>query len=122
MSDARMDAIYDLVGAVLDVEEPREDLADLLLDLADPGRMEAEKIVALLIATLGGASLMPSRAAFIERARPVLDAEPEGADAILAGLERPRAPEPEPPPPVRHRIGRITYVTRPPIVIEEDAP
>ena len=81
--DAEIDRVYAEVDALLCAGAYAK--VDALLAATDPLVLPAEVIVAWLVITLA-VDHLPSRPDFIARARPVLDREPEGADAVLAGL------------------------------------
>ena len=82
--DAEIDRVYAEVDALLCAGAYAK--VDALLAATDPLVLPAEVIVAWLVITLAARDRLPSRPDFIGRARPVLDAESEGADAVLAGL------------------------------------
>lgn len=84
LCDTALDELYDNFEAMLDSQQFAS--ADGLLRRLDPVRLRAEGVVGVLIATLGARSALTSRENFVERARPVLDGQEEGFEALVAGL------------------------------------
>lgn len=79
-----MDFLYGYVDETL--RAGKFGAIDTFLEALDPLKLSGTIIVSVLIATLPASNLLSKRSSFIERSLPVLELEPEGADAVLHGL------------------------------------
>lgn len=81
--DSAIDLIYGTMEEALDDSPGR---CSGLIGELDVSQLTAEEIVSVLIVTLSAKHLLMERDRFIERATPILAAEPEGIDEVLRGL------------------------------------